>query len=71
VVEGRTEVIRWDDVSGTTIYIGWALPGTAITTAQWKIARMTYTGDDWVYEFADGNDSYDNSFNDRATLSYE
>ena len=70
VVEGRSDEIRWDDVDGTTIYIGWAYPGTATSVAQWKIARQTYTGDDWVFEWADNDWNYDNEWDERADLSY-
>lgn len=54
--------------SGTYIYYGFAAPGTATTDARWQVQRETVaTG---VFENADGNDKYDNTFNNPASLSY-
>lgn len=63
--------VRWDDVSGTTMYIGWATPGTATSVSEWRMARMTYTGDDWILEWADDDLLFDNEWDERAgTVTY-
>ena len=48
-------------------YFGWAKPNIATSAASWKIMRITYTGNDFVLEYADGNFLYDNVWDDRAT----
>lgn len=30
--------------TSTTLYMGWALPGTGVTTAGWKIIRYDFSG---------------------------
>ena len=64
------EEVRYDDVSGTTIYIGFAFPGTPTDEPEWRIMRMSYTGDDFNVEFADDDTEYDNIWDNRAALSY-
>lgn len=65
------EAIRTDDVNGTVLYKGWAVIGTENSDAVWKIARYTFTGDDLVVEWADGNNNYDNVWDNRLALSYD
>jgi len=65
------EAIRTDDVAGTTIYKGWAAIGTENTDAGWKIARYTFVGEDITLEWADGNNNYDNIWDNRLALSYD
>ena len=59
-----------DDVGGTVIYIGYAQPNTTTSSASWKIKRITFTGDDSATEYADGNNNFDNIWDNRASLSY-
>lgn len=60
------------DGSDNMIYLGKAIPGTATATAAWQIRKMTYDGSDnlTVIELADGNDDFDNIWDNRAALSY-
>lgn len=60
------------DDTGTTLYQGWAVPGTATSAASWRIRRVVSSGTptDTSITFADGNDSFDNIWNNRASLSY-
>lgn len=58
--------------SGDYIYIGWAEPGTATSAASWRVSRIyinSGTGDA-TQLWADGDLSFDNIFDDRASLSY-
>lgn len=60
------------DDTGTTLYQGWAVPGTLTSAASWRIRRVVTSGTpaDTAITFADGNDSFDNIYNNRAALSY-
>lgn len=60
-----------DGATPETIYRGKALPGTVTSAAQWRIEEITIAADgDVAILFADGNDSYDNIWDNRASLSY-
>ena len=67
------QTIRTDTDGATpeTIYRGKALPGTATSTAAWRLEEITIAADgDVSILFADGNDNYDNVWDNRAILSY-
>jgi len=52
-------------------YRGDALPGTATSAAAWRVQRMTLQSDgDIAIVFADGNDNFDNIWDNRLSLSY-
>jgi hypothetical protein len=70
---GMAQAVRTDTdgASPETIYRGRANPGTAPSAASWRIEEITLAVDgDATILFADGNDSYDNIWNNRAGLSY-
>lgn len=55
----------------TVSYRGDALPGTSEAGALWRITRITEESDgDIEILFADGNDNFDNIYDNRAALSY-
>lgn len=58
--------------SATVTYTGYAPPGTLTSAATWKIKRTTLSnsGNDIAIEWADGNNNFDNVFDNRAGLSY-
>ena len=58
------------DESSTTSYYGWAVPGTAGSAAGWRMMRRTVSSTVSTYEWADGNSSFDNIWDNRASLSY-
>lgn len=63
------ETIRWDDTStASTIYVGFAAPGSATSSAVWRIMRVNTSTK--AVTFADGDDSYDNIYDNRTGLSY-
>lgn len=64
-----TYAVRIDEV-GSTTYVGEALPGTLTSAASWRIKRLTETGPDLTIQFADGNSSFDNIWDNRLALSY-
>lgn len=60
-----------DGASPETIYRGKALPGTLTNASAWRCEEITIATDgDVSILFADGNDSYDNIWDNRASLSY-
>ncbi len=55
----------------TIVYVGEAFPGSATSAAVWKMKRITSAStDNAVVVFADGNQAYDNIWDDRETLTY-
>ena len=66
-----TQFIEYDG-NGNAIYIGTALPGSATTATVWQVKRLTYdgSGNMTALEWADGNDDFDNVWDDRASLNY-
>jgi hypothetical protein len=63
-------IVRIDSPSGTITYIGKALAGTATSAATWQIKRIEDVSTETIILFADGNTSFDNVWNDRASLTY-
>jgi hypothetical protein len=63
--------VQLDVASSTVTYVGKADAGTASSAASWKIFRMTTASDgDLSLEYADGNASFDNVWDDRTSLNY-
>ena len=71
-IQGSNDEVatRIDDVGGGVSYVGRAKPGTATSDPKWQIRRVTITAPDSVVEWADGNNDYDNVWDDRLALSY-
>jgi hypothetical protein len=66
----RNFTTRYDFYT-TAIFIGDAIHGTATGSANWRIKKFTLSsGNPTAKEFADGNDSFDNVWDNRLTLSY-
>lgn len=61
--------LRVDAATSTVIYVGAADPGALDSAAVWQIVKFdTTTG--VVQTFADGNDNFDNVWDNRVSLSY-
>lgn len=55
----------------TLAYLGQALPGTADSSAAWRIQKLTFgSGGDVTVEWADGDADFDNVWSNRASLTY-
>ncbi len=65
-----SRTIAIDEVSSTVTYIGVAKPGTSTSTKRWQIRRVTVSGTVTLFEYADGNERFDNEWDERANLSY-
>lgn len=59
--------IRMDD-GATYLYVGEALPGTAASSAGWRIKRVENSTGNVLW--ASGDVLFDKVWNDRASLSY-
>ena len=62
--------VRVDDVSASVTYVGEALVGTADSAATWRIKRITITSTITDIKWADGNQFFDNIWDNRTSLTY-
>ncbi|MGF2410739.1 hypothetical protein [Ferruginibacter sp.] len=67
---GIKQPIRIDESTPNIVYNGFAVIGSATNTAVWAIQRVTRNADIIVYEWADGNELFDNIWDDRYNLNY-
>ena len=61
--------LQFDNASDPILYIGQAPTGVPTSIAKWQIMRINVTTG-VVIQWADGNDLFDNVWNDRTSLSY-
>ena len=54
----------------TTTYVGWAERGSATSDNKWQIRRVVYTSGH-ILTFADGDELFDNIWDDRTSLTYK
>jgi len=59
-----------DEVDANTTYIGFAPFGTATSAASWQIFKISVSGTVTTTTYADGNDNFDNIWDNRASLTY-
>lgn len=66
-----TTAIEYDG-NNNAIYVGEAAPGTAKSTAAWRIKYLTYDANNNCtdVQWASGNAAFDKIWDDRATFSY-
>ena len=62
--------IRLDEISATVTYVGEAVIGTADGAAAWRIKRITTTGTVLDIKWADGDNLFNNIWDNRASISY-
>ena len=63
--------VRTDGTTtSNTTYVGTAEIGSLQSSASWKIFRMVDNSGDLTITYADGNDNFDNIWDNRASLSY-
>ena len=60
------------DGGSNPVYIGLAAPGTATSQAKWQIKKLTFDGSNnpTAIKYANGSSSFDQVYDDRASLSY-
>lgn len=56
------------EVAGSTIYVGQATPGSSEASSVWQIIKYDTSGGSG--KFADGDSNFDNSWTNRASLTY-
>lgn len=67
----RTDFTELIDTVGSDTYVGFAVPGTATSAANWKIKKVTdLGGDDYSIKWADGTDALTKVWDDRLTYTY-
>lgn len=64
--------VRTDDVGGTpdVTYVGESDPGSASSAAVWRIKRVTDDGTEFITVEWAGGGSFDQIWDDRASLTY-
>jgi hypothetical protein len=67
---GRGNPQRIDQSNPNEIYNGYAIAGALNSDPVWAIERVSRRGDVISYTWADGNENFDNIWDDRLTLSY-
>ena len=59
------------DGGDNLVYLGRAVPGSAKGDAVWQISKFIYSGSNLTdVQWADGDQNYDNVWDNRASLSY-
>lgn len=59
-----------DEPSSTVCYIGRASIGTATSESLWQIKRISVSGNITSVEWANGDDAFNQIWDNRASLSY-
>ena len=62
--------IRVDDATATVTYVGEAVIGSTEASSVWRIKKLETIGSILYITWADGNQSFDNIWDNRASLSY-
>ena len=62
---------RYDQVSSVLAYLGDAVTGSSEGSSVWRVQQLEFTaGGSVTIKFADGDSNFDNSWTNRASLSY-
>lgn len=63
---------RTDFVGDTIIYKGWAAVGEIESSSTWRIQKIEFVGvdEDIVITWAEGNNNFDNVWNNRLIYTY-
>ena len=61
---------RSDYIDAATTYEGEAVPGTATSSAIWRIKKIATNAGDVTVTWADGNANFDNVWDNRVSLTY-
>jgi hypothetical protein len=61
-----------DELATTLVYVGYAqVSGAPAGSAVWKIKKIEKVGTVWEIKYADGDELYDNIWNNRYSLNYK
>ena len=68
---GGTKYATQIDEVGSVTYVGKAAIGSATSASVWQIMKIDESGDpELVITWADGNDNFDNVWDNRLSLTY-
>jgi len=71
MVSGASDEAVQMDVQGSLTYVGNAAPGSALSSAVWKIKLLTYSGSNLVsITWANGTNSYNNVWTNHLAITY-
>lgn len=59
-----------DEADASTTYVGEAEIKTQTSTAEWRIKKISVSGNVTTISWADGDSNFNNIWDDRATLTY-
>lgn len=62
--------LRIDETDGSVFYAGQAAPGSLTSSPVWQIQRLTLGASSIDVVFADGDNGFDNVYDNRASLTY-
>ncbi len=67
---GSSDYALQVDLQSGYLYLGQAAPGSLTSEAKWQIAKITYTSSSVVSQYADGESTFSNVWDNRASLTY-
>ena len=67
---GIKQPTRIDESNPNVLYNGFSIAGAIVTDPVWAIQKVTRDKDVIMYEWADGNELYDNIWDNRYELNY-
>lgn len=65
-----TKIMYVDEPDTSTTYQGWANAGTAASAASWMIRKIVKSGNVTSILWCDGDQNYNNIWDNRASLNY-
>jgi len=68
-VNYNSKALRIDN-QGVVVYIGEAATKASDSAAMWRIRKLETDASVFLITWADGNELYDNVWDDRASLTY-
>jgi len=69
LLSGLTTQSDWDSTNLQYLYVGNAESGSATSSAVWRISRTDFSQGGLI-EYADGNQNFDNIYDNKEALSY-
>ena len=67
---GVKQPLREDESQPNVVYKGYAVPNANTRDAVWAILKISRMDSEIIYEWADGNENYDNIWDNRYEIQY-
>ena len=67
---GVKQPLREDESQPNVVYKGYAVPNARTSDALWAIQKISRVDNQIIYEWADGDENYDNIWDNRYELQY-